>query len=350
MSCLGRVVYDDGEVSLLRLVPKRRGAEFRDFLHPLRRRAAAVISLLQIAVIIAERLVIVFVDNGGFGAMAGWSFIVNLFIVLALLLASSVANARQMAAAVHIWYLVTMVLRYVTILSVYVTDVEVNVTTVMVYAMFTLLLDCAIGTTMHISFVFLFVLATVSFGLTMGGLRHAHLDEEGGLGMSKAQLLAVGITVYAYAMWSVHTVQYNTVMMFVWNKKYIREQVEIGKRKHIEELNRLHVSNALHDIGSPLQAFVNGLQEIRDLLKGYQFDATTQAELKEAMDWMQYSVAVMSFARKQAIAHAKALWQMEEVKPKFVCFDLRELVHECLTMMKGKASQQRCILLRSARF
>src|SRR3546814_7888877 len=59
--------------------------------------------------------------------------------------------------------------------------------------------------------------------------------DSAGLEMSKAQLLAIGLAVYLFAMWSVHTVQYNTAMMFVWNKKYIHDQVEIGKRKHIEE-------------------------------------------------------------------------------------------------------------------
>lgn len=111
----------------------------------------------------------------------------------------------------------------------------------------------------------------------------------------------------------------------------------------MEELHRLHLANTLHDIGSPLQAFVNGLDQLTTYVRSTWTQDNENPQLIEGIEAMQAAVTMMTLARRRAIAYAKQFTRAEALRPSLVCVDLRQLVQDCLALMRGNA----CAAFRS---
>ena len=128
--------------------------------------------------------------------------------------------------------------------------------------------------------------------------------------------------------------QYNTVMMFVWNQKYKLEKIEKDAQRRMEELHRMHLANTLHDIGSPLQAFMNGLDEIKTWMVEIP-SRFMKESVKDAISAMEASVALMSLARRRAIAYAKSFTRIDALQPEVSQVDIPCLAYETLKVIQG---------------
>jgi hypothetical protein len=330
-----RAAYDQGDVSLYRLLPFSDEGQFMRFVYPLRARAAAFLSALQLVYTLANTLATVFGEREHYSGFEVFSVCFTMAVYLGLMLSAIWGSPSFLSKVVHTWYALISILRIISILNYAFFGAEVTLSGLVAYNFYVLLVDLSVGTTMHIYFPLLLWLSSIE--IVFIGVAMANTEpDESGLTLNSRTGIGLMVGFYVIALWTIHTVQYNTVMMYVWNQKYQNERIEKDAQRRLEELHRLHLANTLHDIGCPLQAFVNGLDEVQEYVKKTQPDGKLDPDLSEMLASMEASVTLMSLARRRAILYAKSFNRVDALLPNREPVHLQYLIGECLKVVKGK--------------
>jgi len=126
-------------------------------------------------------------------------------------------------------------------------------------------------------------------------------------------------------------------MMFLWNQRYKTEKVEKDAQNRMELLHRMHLANTLHDIGSPLQAFTTGLEELKVWIAGLP-KQYVQPIVHDALSGMEAAITLMSLARRRAIAYAKSFAHSESdtLQPQYTRVDIAQLAAESMKVVQGE--------------
>jgi signal transduction histidine kinase len=191
----------------------------------------------------------------------------------------------------------------------------------------------AFAAAMHIQFVIVVILFTIETLLALFVMQRGFKDFNDA---DEAALMSITVVLYFVALWAIHTAQYNTAMMYIFDRHYQEEKMEKQLQQKVQELQRIHLANTLHEIGSPLQAFVNGLDDIKENCAS--ISSRPGFDLQETLGSMEASVALISLARRRAIAYAKpSSEEGSALQPVLSEVDVRQLLQECWKVVQGKA-------------
>jgi hypothetical protein len=132
--------------------------------------------------------------------------------------------------------------------------------------------------------------------------------------------------------------QYNTLMTFLWNRRYRQEKAEKDAQQRMEDFHRKHLANTLHDVGTPLQAFVNGLDELRAKC-AHHMEGPPLAEVTEILSSMEAAAGLMTLARRRAMAYARSMATDEELQPHPTTVSVQHLVGDCMKIITGERAR-----------
>ena len=202
----GRAAYDNGEVSLIKLLPKGDEPEFMRFVFPLRARAAVFFATLELLYEVVNTLLSAYLFHDKFSGKAIAYLAINIGLELILLLTAIFASAVWLSRIVHAWYIVMVAIRLLSVAPFAFLGENVDLVNAVAYLVFVLLLDTAIGTTMHIHFLLFLLLSFPDITFILIAMVNSD-DSSIQVGGNIPVLLTIAVGLYILALWTVHTVQ-----------------------------------------------------------------------------------------------------------------------------------------------